>query len=64
MFKDKYLSIFSHQMRAIVFIILQIFFATPALSKIGDSPVLAGEYSVMRLLSRRFHSGTKEINSV
>ena len=64
MFKDKYLSTFSHQMRAIVFIILRIFFATPALSKIGDSPVLAGDYSVMRLLSRRFLSGSEEINSV
>ena len=64
MFKDKYLSIFSHQLRAIVFIILQILFATPALSKIGYSPVLAGDYSVMRLWSRRFLSGTKEINSV
>ena len=64
MFKDKYPSILSHQMRAIVFIILQIFFAARALSKIGDSPVLAGDYSVMRLLSSSFLLGTKEINSV
>ena len=28
MFKDKYTSIFSHQMEAIVFIILQIFFCS------------------------------------
>ena len=34
--KDKYPSIFSPQMEAIVFIILQIFFATPAVLKIGE----------------------------
>ena len=56
MSKDKYPSIFSPQMKAIIFIILQIFFATCALLKIreysrifprflGYSPVLAGEYS-------------------
>ena len=38
MSKDKYPSIFSPQMEAIVFIVLQIFFATRA--------ILAGEYSV------------------
>ena len=38
--KDKYLSIFSPQMGAIVFIILQIFFATRAVLKIGEySPI-------------------------
>ena len=36
MSKDKYLSIFSPQMEAIVFIILQIFFTTCALLKIGE----------------------------
>jgi len=36
MFKDKYPSIFSPQMGAIVFIILQIFFATRAVLKIGE----------------------------
>ena len=36
MFKDKYPSIFSRQMKAIVFIILQIFFATRAVLKIGE----------------------------
>ena len=36
MFKDKYPSIFSPQMGAIVFIILQIFFATRAIFKIGE----------------------------
>ena len=36
MSKDKYPSIFSSQMEAIVFIILQIFFATRAVLKIGE----------------------------
>ena len=36
MSKDKYPSIFSPQMGAIVFIILQIFFATHAVLKIGE----------------------------
>ena len=36
MSKDKYPSIFSPQMATIVFIILQIFFATPAVLKIGE----------------------------
>ena len=36
MFKDKYLSIFSPQMEATVFIIIQIFFATRAVLKIGE----------------------------
>ena len=37
MFKDKYTSIFSPQMEAkIVFIILQIFFATRSVLKIGE----------------------------
>ena len=52
MSKYKYPSIVSPQMEAIVFIILQIFFATRAALKIGEysrifssySPVLAGEY--------------------
>ena len=50
MSKDKYPSIFSPQMEPIVFIMLQIFFATRAVLKIGKYlgyfPVLAGEYSV------------------
>ena len=48
MSKDKYLSIFLPQMATIVFITLQIFFATRAVLKIGEysRPVLAGEYSV------------------
>ena len=36
LFKDKYPSTFSPQMEAIVFIILQIFFATHAVLKIGE----------------------------
>ena len=36
MSKDKYPSIFSPQMEAIMFIILQIFFATRAVLKIGE----------------------------
>ena len=36
MSKDKYLSIFSPQMEAIVFIVLQTFFATRAALKIGE----------------------------
>ena len=50
MYADKYPSIFSPQMEDIVFIILQIFFATRAVLKIGEYsrifPLLAGEYSV------------------
>ena len=36
MFKDKYPTIFSRQMEATVFIILQIFFATHEALKIGE----------------------------
>jgi len=36
MFKDKYPNIFSPQMEATVFIILQIFFAMRAVLKIGE----------------------------
>ena len=38
MSKDKYPGIFSPQMEAIVFIILQIFFATRTVLKIGEYP--------------------------
>ena len=48
MSKDKYLSIFSPQMATIVFIILQIFFATRAVLKIG-------EYLTIRLRARVFY---------
>ena len=46
MSKDKYPSIFSPQMEAIVFIILQIFFATRAVLKIG-------EYLTIRPVARK-----------
>ena len=42
MSKKKYPSIFSPQMEAIVFIILQILFATPAVSKIGEYSGILG----------------------
>ena len=48
MFKDKYPSIFSRQMEAIVFIILQIFFAKRAVLKIG------GYYRKIHYLTREF----------
>ena len=46
MFKDKYPSIFSPLMKAIVFIILQIFFATRAVLITGEYSRITGEYSV------------------
>ena len=46
MSKDKYPSIFSPQMEAIVFIILKIFFATHEVLKIG-------EYYALNVWSRR-----------
>ena len=45
MSKDKYPSIFSIQMEAIVFIILQIFFATRAVLKIGEYPRIFPNFS-------------------
>ena len=48
MSKDKYPSIFSPQMEAIVFIILQIFFVTGAIFKIG-------EYLTIRLRAGVFY---------
>ena len=45
MSKDKYPSIFSGQMEAIVFIILQIFFATRAILKIGEYPRIFPSFS-------------------
>ena len=50
MSKDKYMSISPREMEAIVFIILRILFATPAVLKIDGyhSPVLAENYSVTR----------------
>ena len=45
MSKDKYPSIFSPQMEAIVFIILQIFYATRAVLKIGEYPQIFPSFS-------------------
>jgi len=50
--KDKYPSIFSHQMEAIVFIALQMFFTTRGgfeiwVISLGYSPFSAEEYSVV-----------------
>ena len=48
MSKDKYPSVFSPHMEAIVFIILQIFYATRAVFK-------SGEYLTIRLRARVFY---------
>ena len=45
MSKDKYPSTFSPQMEAIVFIILQIFFATRAIFKIGEYSLIFPSFS-------------------
>ena len=45
MSKDKYPTIFSRQMEAIVFIILQIFFATRAVLKIGQYSRISPSFS-------------------
>jgi len=45
MSKDKYLSIFSPKWKAIVFIILQIFFAMRAVLKIGEYPQIFHSFS-------------------
>ena len=45
MSKDKYPSIFSPQMEAIVFIILQIFYATRAVLKMGEYPRIFPSFS-------------------
>ena len=45
MSKDKYPSIFSPQMETIVFIILQIFFATRAVLKIGGYSRISPSFS-------------------
>ena len=42
---DKYASIFSCQIEAILFIILQIFFATHAVLKIGEYPRIFPSFS-------------------
>ena len=45
MSKDKYPNIFSPQMEAIVFIILQIFYATRAVLKTGEYPRIYPSFS-------------------
>ena len=45
MSKDKYPSIFSPQMEAILSIILQIFYATRAVLKIGEYPRIFPSFS-------------------
>ena len=45
MFKDKYPNIFSAQMEALVFIMLQIFFATRAVLKIGGYSRISPSFS-------------------
>ena len=45
MSKDKYPSIFSPQMEAIVFMILQILYATRAVLKIGEYPRIVPSFS-------------------
>ena len=52
MSKDKYPSIFSPQMEAIVFIILQIFYATRAVLKIGEYPWNIHPRDVFRPIAR------------
>jgi len=64
MSKDKYPNLYSPQMEAIVFIILQIFFATRAVSKIGEyinnSLHLARKYARIFVLG---HDLFREANS-
>ena len=66
MSKDKYPIIFSPQMEAIVFIILQIFFATRAVLKIRGyfTIVLRNRAEYRLILSQRGHrpSGVKSDN--
>ena len=53
MSKDKYPSIFLPQMEAIVFIILQIFYATRAVLKIGEYPRGISKYqTIFRAISQ------------
>ena len=58
---DKYPSIFSRQMEAIAFIILQIFFATPEVLKIGEylTIILQNRTEYRLILSRRGHRPAK-----
>ena len=62
MSKDKYPSIFSRQMKATVFIILQIFFATRAVLRIGEYPWIFPSFScgIFGLVSRLDQSRASE----
>ena len=51
MSKDKYPSIFSPQMEAIVFIILQIFYATGAVLKIGEYPRIFPGFFFLKIVN-------------
>ena len=53
MSKDKCTNIFSRQMKTIVFIILQIFFATRAVLKIGTGFIIHQIFSLARDWSKR-----------
>ena len=59
MSKDKYPSIFSPQMEAIVFIILQIFFATRAILKLGN---IYGYIFKTRNNNRNYNSDKYTVN--
>ena len=58
MSKDKYPSIFSPQMATIVFIILQIFFATREVLKIGEYSRISSEERTLRNPSEGGHLET------
>ena len=62
MSNDKYPSIFSRQMEAIVFIILQIFFATRAVWKIGEYSRIFPSFSreIFTHVKRLDHSRASE----
>ena len=64
MSKDKYPSIFSPQLEAIVFIILQIFYATRAVLKIGEYlQVNALSERIIRIYLHEFTNNERE-NSI
>ena len=65
MSKDKYSSTFSHWMEAIAFIILQLFFATRAVLKIGVYPsVTRGIFSQVTSLDLSHASESEQFSSI
>ena len=65
MSKDKYSSTFSHRMEAIAFIILQLFFATRAVLKIGVYPnVTRGIFSQVKSLDLSHASESEQVFSI